>query len=596
MKQLRRETLKTEYVFICVVLLLAFFLRSYNSGGLTAGDDSQYAQYAYHVLNDNRSFFYLHIPDLPISEGGFLEIRPFAVLPRVISTYLFGYTAFAIKFQSVFFATLAVLIFYLILRRQFSREITWTATLLLAINPFHITFTRIGINDGWLTFLILLTKLLVIKGIKEKKPWCFYVAGLLITMNLLTTDFRGVVPLVALIPLVFLMRPNKRLVKHILLAGLIGCVLWLLAFTLPLLWSDHAPWEHFVDRIHQATKTKETKTYFSFLESIKITGAYQYLTPFIGFIAVPALFGLLYTIKNIKKPKYALWVTWLLSSFAIYWQGQPHINRHAIIIPGIVILTSVGIWKTREQFISKNANKYLKLSFPLLIFLTITYILTLFKIFPMMFSEEWAAISTTLKTSILLKTYLLFDKLFFALIIMLLAVFLLWARKISKNRTTRRKKEMQSNYLIAAFLALNIILIFSLVITGVAGYHRPEDAEKISEYIKNNIGGEKYSCVAFIESKTLTYYTQRPCAQFGLVDLDWIKEKTNSGEVRYFVDNTQPVGVNQYLSEQSPLPKERFPDIYAWMQNNTKDITAKTGLDPRISTLKLYEYNKKQDI
>jgi hypothetical protein len=250
-----------------------------------------------------------------------------------------------------------------------------------------------------------------------------------------------------------------------------------------------------------------------------------------------------------------------------------------IIVPAIAVLASIGIWWSREKYVSKGS-----LMFPALVIATSAYILLIFKVFPAVFSEEWSVLSEMMGTGGLLSLFTAFDRFFILILLMLaVAIYLILARKKCSERRAL------SIVFFGVFMFLNLALIFGLVFSGVSGYNRSDDAERIAKYINNNSDGLEYSCAALLEARTITFYTQKPCAQLGVAKLDWIKEQVKAGNLKYFVENIAYTGAHQYLSDAKTL-RYQFPDVYEWMMNNTVDITTKTGLNPGSTNLRLYEY------
>ncbi len=68
-------------------------------------------------------------------------------LPTSLSILIFGRTIFAVKMVSVITGTLSVLVIYLLAREWFSLEIALIASGFLAAFPFHLQFSRIGVDN-----------------------------------------------------------------------------------------------------------------------------------------------------------------------------------------------------------------------------------------------------------------------------------------------------------------------------------------------------------------------------------------------------------------------------------------------------------------
>ena len=72
---------------------------------------------------------------------------------------LFGFTMAAIRLPSAVIGTLALIPFYLLLRRQFSMSTSLLTTLLLATNVWYLNFSRSGWNNVHICFYMLMAML-----------------------------------------------------------------------------------------------------------------------------------------------------------------------------------------------------------------------------------------------------------------------------------------------------------------------------------------------------------------------------------------------------------------------------------------------------
>ena len=57
---------KIELIILFVLIILTFSIRFYNTGELSSGDDSQYAQLAFHIIEKPTRAIYPSFPDDPI--------------------------------------------------------------------------------------------------------------------------------------------------------------------------------------------------------------------------------------------------------------------------------------------------------------------------------------------------------------------------------------------------------------------------------------------------------------------------------------------------------------------------------------------------
>ncbi len=295
--------MKKENIFLIAILLCTFFLRIYNANELSGGDDSQFAQMATFAIQSPEKIIYPSQPDEPMSWGGVHYTRPFAVIPLVISIFIFGYTKYAILMPALIFSVLSVLLIYIIIKKQFNTKTAFIASILFAFSPFHIAFTRNGMLHSALTFYCLLTTFLVIKAIDEKNNTLLYLAAFVCLINAWTTDFRGLVPLIALLPYLWLKKVKTEKLKHFILAAFIAVIIYLGYMIIPLIFFNNPEFlKSFFYRTSMSLPAGELPSSFSMIALAKTMITYLIMTPFIGLIFIPMLFGLSYSIKKIRKP------------------------------------------------------------------------------------------------------------------------------------------------------------------------------------------------------------------------------------------------------------------------------------------------------
>lgn len=585
---MKQKLNRNDKIFIIIIMFLTFFIRIYHSGGLTGGDDSEYAQLAFHIIEDPKRAIYPSFPDEPMSYQNIKYARPLAATPIVPFIFIFGYTALSVKLPSIIFATLSVMLLFLILRRQFKKDkfIVYLASILFAFLPFHIMFTKSGFLHSQLTFLILATTFFIIKGLDENKVFYFYLASLTVLANMLTTDFRGLIPLLALAMYTIFKKPTIKQYLHLISACVISLILYLLYILTPcILFNDNSlvDWITMAFSHGMGTYNYTSGKYYSFLPALKLMGKYLVFTPFIGIIFIPMLFGLIISIKRIfSKPHYALWSTLLLSSLLFYINKQPYVERQTIFSPAYVVLSALGIIISYKSYINKKngkeKNHYL---FPTLVLATLCYWVSIIKFFPKLFSFEYKSMYNY---SFIFN---LVDKYYCGFLILFIIIGFIFYY-ISTQRKDFRKSAKLAKYTLTVFVLVNIITAFVLVGFNIGTFNRPNAEKSISDYIKKNVSNEKYACISYNEDKTITYYIQRICVNYKKVNVTWIEEQTKKGDLKYFIINLyqRKVGVGN-IETRADISKY-FPEIYEWIMENTMDITEKTGLSPNNPYFRLY--------
>jgi len=94
-----------------------------------------------------------------------------------IGLLFFGVKDYAILYTSAIFGVLSIILIYLIAKNIFSEITAFLAALLLAVSPFHITYSRSGYSQVTATFFILLGIYFYLKA-TEKRNKFLILAGL----------------------------------------------------------------------------------------------------------------------------------------------------------------------------------------------------------------------------------------------------------------------------------------------------------------------------------------------------------------------------------------------------------------------------------
>jgi len=595
--------MKKEHIFLIILLLCTFLIRIYNANELSGGDDSQFAQLSAFAIKSPAKIIYPSFSDEPMSWGGLHYTRPFAVIPLVISILIFGYNKYAVLMPTLLFSVLSVLLLYLIVKKQFNTKTAFVASILFAFSPFHIAFTRSGFLHGALTFYFLLATFLVIKAIDERKNLFIYLAAFVCLANAWTTDFRGLIPLSALLPYLYFRKVKKEQIKHFFFAAFIVLGLFFIYMLIPLIFFKNPEFiNSFISMFLYALPghgAVMAGSGISILGSAKTMLNYLVMTPFMGLIFIPVLFGFLYSLKNIKKPKYALWLFWFLSIIIFYIHGKPYVERQVVIVPAFAVLASIGITHSLDFFVKEKKG----LAFASLIALTISWIVLLAARFPITYASEYMSITKTNYFLSLIFGFL--NNYYIWIIIFILLLTMLISHFYFRNINIKRQKNVLS-IIVIIYLLLNFSVASALVIGGFGIYKRPNEVKVVADYIKNNLQDEKYACVAGIHDKSFIFYTQRVCASWLFINVSWIEQQVENNNLKYFVLNTylydgytpgfgridQSDVVDNTSCTQPGEWHCNEPEKYNWLIKNTVDITYKTGLKPDNPYFRLYEYNK----
>src|SRR3989338_3386574 len=179
---------KTALTLIIIVAIGAFF-RFWHLNELPPGlypDEAMNGVNAIHALNN--ADFEAFYPENNGREGLFINLQ-------VLSVQIFGPTAWSLRATSAAIGTLTVLIFYFLLKEFlsfFKERLTKnneafsffnneyfvpTATFLLAVNSWHVHFSRIGFRAIMVSFLLSLALLFLLRGMRTKQIKNYILSG-----------------------------------------------------------------------------------------------------------------------------------------------------------------------------------------------------------------------------------------------------------------------------------------------------------------------------------------------------------------------------------------------------------------------------------
>jgi 4-amino-4-deoxy-L-arabinose transferase-like glycosyltransferase len=596
-----------EISIISVLVLLTFLLRVCNTSDFSGGDDSAWAEFATYAIQDPKLIIYPHMPDAPIQWQGMYVSRPSTIISFMIPILIFGHTRFAMAFTPAFFSAASIIFLYLLVRRFFKRKIAYLACFLFAVSPFHLAFSRTSFLHASLIFSATAALWFLIVGLEKKKTYLIYLSAFFWLINITTTDIRGAVPIIAVIPCLYflIMRGSfdlrklfaNKLFRHFLASYVGVLAIFAMYIAIPLIWGDSGFINRFVYFIFYSVGNDGVTPFMGLWESITRIGSIIIFTPFLGLIFIPFLAGLIISIINFRKFNYSFWLFYLVGIIFFYIQGDFVPERQTIFVPAIATLAAIGIMHPYNYF-RQNLKKYL---LPSVLGLTFAYPFFMLFMFAKTYPKDFLAIKSTAATFGLGGVLDAFAKYwwFFAILVLLAfaLIFLL--------------SEMESIYplikrayilIIVAFLILNFALSILLVATGVGVYKRSTATSVVGEYLKEHLGDEKYSCVAGMQADSFTYYTERMCAIWLFVNVSWLDEQVSQGNVKYFI--VEPwyeygtTGLGNVLPDGSMGPEitnttdwsSNHYDKYKWLQEHGRDITSEVGLEDgryfRVYTLK----------
>lgn len=137
---------------LLLILLLGFILRFYKVSEIPTGffaDEAANGYNAYKLLTTGKDEYGQPFPFYFQSFGDYRT--PVAIYSMIPSIFTFGLNQFSVRFTMVIYGTLPILFLYLFVKELFWKEkafnkevIALSSSLLLAISPWHIHFSRSG--------------------------------------------------------------------------------------------------------------------------------------------------------------------------------------------------------------------------------------------------------------------------------------------------------------------------------------------------------------------------------------------------------------------------------------------------------------------
>lgn len=421
-------------LLICI-FLLGFFLRFYKLGEIPLGlyqDESAIGYNAYSLLITGKDE---HGVSLPLYFKSFGDYKlPVYIYLTALSVRFFGLSEFAVRFPSAFFGFLTVIVFYFLINTITKQKtLSLIATFLLAINPWHVHYSRATFEVSIALFLYVLGTLCLYTYFQEKRRGFFLLGTLFFVINLYTYNLtRLLTPLLFIVTL-FVYKHNikKRYSFEIIFTGI--ATFFLLTPFLVTFFNKGGVSSASGTLIFSSSSVLapllEQRSYFA--ESQQIIGKlffnmpvlifWKYLTNIVSYFSVPFFFlngsshgnhgignfGQFYLFElmfifigiNVFLKERFHWQKLFLSWFAIVilvaslTREAPHATRSFfLIVPG-VLFSSVGLYTIYKKIlmIKKSFVFSTALSFVALFssYNVAYYFLSYYFRFPIAYASSW---------------------------------------------------------------------------------------------------------------------------------------------------------------------------------------------------------------
>ncbi len=339
---------KLEIILFAILIIIGIFLRSYKfSDWLHFEIDQSFDTV---IVSDAVENGIGNLPLLGPTAGGGRSLRlgPAFYYMEYLSAKIFGNTPTGHAMLVLIFSILSLPLFYIFIRRYFSRLISLLLLSLFSLSLYMILYGRFSWSPNVLPFLILLTFYTLLRGLSQEKNkvlWLIISATLLVIVTQIHFNAFFVIPAIFL-PILIIHR--KKISPRIC----IGALLIFIIFYSPVIISDIKTngenFRYFIKKIEKSSGDKNgsldekiirTANYYASECLFIITGldhingrvtGYGFSSKKHGTWRIGALISLILSLfillKNLKeetnpKRKDFLWLItfWFLASFIYFF-------------------------------------------------------------------------------------------------------------------------------------------------------------------------------------------------------------------------------------------------------------------------------------
>lgn len=365
-----------------LVLITAVFLRTWRLDRAPIelfGDELDVGIQANSILHTGRDYLG---HSWPVMFSSFAENRlPFLIYWTVPFVKALGLNEWSVRLPAAALGVISLLGLALLVRKLFDEKTALFTTMLLAVSPWHLQFSRWSSDNIGILIWAIFGVWLFVEGITRKKWW--YLAAVVLAASFYSYSVATVfIPsLGAVLLWAYWDKIRKVGVSHWLVSGGIG-----LLVLLPFIWamlvgsaagqrfgkisvfSDQSIMHEIVTR-RSSTPSKWTEYFRNkpmvYTEEIINNYLRSFSTEFLFFSGDPNLrhsvgnvgelyvfeiitlgAGLLYLVKNYKDNGTKLVLGWLLIAplaSALTKDGGNHAGRLIVMLPPLVIISGLGI-------------------------------------------------------------------------------------------------------------------------------------------------------------------------------------------------------------------------------------------------------------
>lgn len=220
--------IKHKKIALALIVILGFLLRFVLLGANPPSlnwDETSIGYNAYSILKTGKDEYGNF---LPLSFRSFDDFKPpVYIYLTVPSVAIFGLTEFAVRFPAAILGVVAVIVIYYLTREVFSNftdksreSIALLAAFFLAVSPWHLQFSRAAYEGNVGLFFILLGTYLFFKSFRNK--YFLYPSTASFILSLYSYhSFRLIVPIYMLFLLIVFWKRILRFKKETIISALV---------------------------------------------------------------------------------------------------------------------------------------------------------------------------------------------------------------------------------------------------------------------------------------------------------------------------------------------------------------------------------------
>jgi len=361
------RTHRTELIILLSIATLALALRILLLSGHPypwSGDELSIGIEARRILKGEVTNYF---------ETGWSSQPNWSFLPTAIAETLFGDNILAVRIPSALAGTFAVLFLYLAARELFNSSIALMASAVLAALPYHLHFSRVGVDNVVDSLMSAIVFWMLARGYRKDDPRWFFSAGIAAGLCLYTYAGTRLVVILSVVTLIFFMLRDRTFLKthwqHLTAFASAGIIA---AAPQAAFFARHP--DIFMGRFGQegiffngwltlqAAQTGKsilsilfdqfTRTFLVFISSPALGNFFNSPYPYLTLLgSILFLLGMAYALAHLWEPAYFIVLLWFWSVIlfgGILTLNPPANTRMLMTAPPVALLIAIGIEKTLE--------------------------------------------------------------------------------------------------------------------------------------------------------------------------------------------------------------------------------------------------------